>query len=258
MAQPFKPAVVSVGDELVMGERRDDENLRWMCAMLRERETPARVAVTIGDDVGIIAEHVGGLYKTGYRPILVSGGIGSMDNDHTREGVAAALGLPLEMHNEYLKLLHCCYRRLGLEFTEEGRRMAQLPAGAVLVPNPKGVPGFSVAGRIFAFPGFPRMLRPMLLTVLDRLVPTVAERQWLVEEKLLPVNQGSIARQVEAFSASLAALGSTASVVVCHSNVTSLGRVKLVLRREPDDDFAHQRFAVLVEDLHESSVMSRL
>jgi molybdopterin-biosynthesis enzyme MoeA-like protein len=45
--QRFSPAVVTVGDELVMGERPTNNNERWLCAQLTERGHPARVVMQV-------------------------------------------------------------------------------------------------------------------------------------------------------------------------------------------------------------------
>mmetsp|Transcript_104697 Transcript_104697/g.333024 ORF Transcript_104697/g.333024 Transcript_104697/m.333024 type:complete len:266 (+) Transcript_104697:71-868(+) len=254
-----RPAVVSVGSELILGERRDNENLRWMCSVLSERDIPARVALTVGDDPEVIAEHVGHLYRAGYGPILVSGGMGGTHDDRTREGIAAAVGVPLRTHAECFEILRAAYGRMGLEFTEERRRMAELPAGAALIPNPAGAPGFTLGGRIYAFPGFPRMLRPMLLSALDIIAPAVApDKRWLVEEQLLPVNEGRIARHVEALSSALRAAGSSASIGIYPSNELFGAQVKLVLRCQAADADAQDGFGALVRELQRDLAASRL
>lgn len=230
-----------------------------MCSTLCERDLPAVVALTIGDDPDVIAEHVGHLYRVGYGPIFVSGGMGGTHDDRTREGIAAAVGAPLQRHAECFEILRAAYGHIGLEFTEERRRMAELPMGASLIPNPSGAPGFSVHGRVFAFPGFPRMLKPMMLAVLDSLAPPLPpERRWLLEEQELPVNEGRIAGQVEALSSALRAAGSSASIGIYPSNKQFGAQVKLVLRYQAADANARDQFLGFVGELRGGLAASRL
>jgi len=181
--------------------------LFWLPAgfyVLTDRDIPPRVAVTVGDDVEVIAEHVGQLYRADYAPILVCGGMGGTHDDHTREGIAAACGLELTTHAECRAILQKRDEERDLPFTPERQRMAEMPAGATLLFNPEGAPGFSLFGKIFAFPGFPRMLQPMLTSLLDGdasssgiAPPVPAERQWRSEEVLLATIEGAIAGCVE-------------------------------------------------------------
>ncbi len=77
--------------------------------------------------------------------------------------------------------------------------MAWLPAGCRLIANPRGAPGFCHQG-VYAFPGFPNMLRPMLENLLERILPASAEPHWTVLEAVLAVGEGDVAMEVEAFS----------------------------------------------------------
>ncbi len=188
------PAVVTVGDELLFGERQN-ENQQWLLCYLFEQGFPAGIAMVLPDDVQVIASHLKELKRAGHAPILVSGGIGGTHDDRTREAVALALSRPLVRHPECFELL---VKRYGDHFNEQRRRMADLPRGCRLIANPFGAPGFH-AGGIYAYPGFPHMLHVM---VRDSLKDVLAGRglPWIQREFTLPVAEGEIARQVEAFS----------------------------------------------------------
>ena len=191
----IKPAVVTVGDELLFGERGND-NQAWLLRLLRERAYPAEVAMVLPDSVPVIAKWLMVFLAGQYRPILVSGGIGGTHDDCTREGIAAALDVPLTRHETCFEILAAKY---GQQFTTGRQRMALLPRGCNLIANPIGAPGFSCEN-IYAFPGFPSMLQPMVTQVLDRLLPDSAERRWLVQDYRLPLNEGVIAWDIEAFA----------------------------------------------------------
>lgn len=197
MNAKFKPAVVTVGDELMFGER-SNTNQVWMLKILWQRGIPANIALSLPDSVSEIAGWIKRLKDTGHDLILVSGGIGGTHDDLTREGIAEGLGIPLAEHKTCLHLIHKRAEKMGFEVTPQIARMAMLPEGCDLIANPIGSPGFSIAG-VYAFPGFPTMLQPMATSVLDKLCPP-SDETWLTKEITLPVSEGAISQAVESFS----------------------------------------------------------
>ncbi len=153
----IRPAVVTVGDELMFGERPND-NQQWLLEALQERGHPAELALTLPDAVAIIAVWLRTLLREHCFPVLVSGGLGGTHDDCTREGIANTLQVPLTRHHDCFEILAAKY---GEQFTAGRQRMAMLPEGCELIANPIGAPGFFLAG-VYAFPGFPNMLRPMV------------------------------------------------------------------------------------------------
>jgi molybdopterin-biosynthesis enzyme MoeA-like protein len=189
-----KSAVVTIGDEIVFGERRD-ENQQWMLEILCQKGVPASVAMSLPDEIETIA-HWLGMLRQHHQRIFVSGGIGGTHDDHTREAIALALGGELQKHEQCYDLLSVKY---GDRFNSQRQRMAWLPPGSELIANPIGAPGFVVEG-IYAFPGFPAMLQPMLSAVLSDMLTANPKQGWLNREFVLPVAEGEIARQVEDFA----------------------------------------------------------
>ena len=119
--------------------------------------------------------------------MLVTGGLGPTGDDITREVVAEALGRPLHLDEvllEELRARWATWRRTPLPAGNE--RMAQVPEGALVLPNRVGTaPGLvlDVEGRmVVLLPGVPAELRglfdeglaPLLRARLgDRLLPLV-------------------------------------------------------------------------------------
>jgi molybdenum cofactor synthesis domain-containing protein len=193
----LQPAVVTVGDELIFGEHQN-QNQRWLLQLLWEKGHPARVAITLPDAVEIIAFWLRQFLQAQYYPVLVSGGIGGTHDDCTREAIARALDLPLVRSEECFNILAAKY---GERFSSGRQRMALLPAGCELIANPIGAPGFAIEG-IWAFPGFPVMLQPMVLQVLEGIFSGPAASPWCIREVTLPVSEGDIAWVIESFAKS--------------------------------------------------------
>ena len=68
--------------------------------------------------------------------LFTTGGIGPTHDDITVDSIAAALGVPVIVHPEARRILEDYYRDRGLELTEARLRMARVPEGAELIPNP--------------------------------------------------------------------------------------------------------------------------
>ena len=237
------PAVVTVGDELIFGERAD-ENGRWMLELLWRRGCPARVALSLPDNVEVIAGWLKRLLDDGLDPVLAAGGIGGTHDDCTREGIARALNVPLALHEECFRLLRARY---GGELNEERQRMAWLPRGSRLIANPSGAPGFRW-GPVLAFPGFPRMLRPMLRACMDEILPPERGGEWIVREHVVEGLEGDMARSVESFSARFPDL----RVGVYPAAEEGKKEVILRLRCRADDEEALVAFRTLAENLRKT------
>lgn len=101
-------------------------------------------------------------------PVMCCGGIGATPDDHTRQCAAAAAGVPLVRHPGAVREIE---DRFGDKAYPHRVRMAELPEGSDLIPNPYNrVPGFSIRRHYF-MPGFPDMAHPMAAWVLDTHYP---------------------------------------------------------------------------------------
>lgn len=100
--------------------------------------------------------------------VFISGGLGPTEDDKTRVAVSEALGVPLVYNEEWLKKLKEKYIETGKEFTQERKRMAQIPFRAKPIENPIGnALGFikvldDVQKAVIALPGVPSEMKAML------------------------------------------------------------------------------------------------
>lgn len=155
--------VVIVGDE-ILSARRNDKHLAFISQLLAERGLPLRWARYIGDD----PEAQASLYRETLASgcsVFSFGGIGATPDDHSRQAAAQAAGVALVQHAEATALIE---ERFGEAAYPHRVRMAQLPDGCTLIPNPVNqIAGFSVGNHHF-LPGFPDMAWPMARWVLDQ------------------------------------------------------------------------------------------
>lgn len=151
-----------IGDELLSGRRQDGH-----FAAARERLWARGLTLDwvhlLGDDpVRIEAQLRATLHADDV--VFSFGGIGATPDDHTRQCAARAAGVPLVPHPEAVAEIEA---QFGADAYPLRVRMAELPAGSRIIPNPYNrVPGFSWGEHHF-LPGFPRMAWPMLEWVLE-------------------------------------------------------------------------------------------
>lgn len=236
------PAVVTVGDELVYGERSND-NQSWMLSELYARGVPARLALSLPDDELLIGRELRKLLDDALAPVFVSGGIGGTHDDRTRQGVAQALGVPIERHAQCDGLLADKY---GERYTAQRRRMAELPRGCSLIPNELGAPGFH-AGGIFAFPGFPNMLKPMFGWVLRGPLADLGAPPMSQAEFVLEVSEGDVALALERFAGD----HPDARIGIYPSTERYAREVTVRLRHPAGDPAIGVAFAELIEKLRD-------
>ena len=167
--------LVIVGDEILSGKRAD-KHLVKVIELLKARGLRLDWAHYAGDDRdALIALYARTL--AGPDTVFSCGGIGSTPDDHTRQAVAAALGVPLVLHPEAEALItqRCAdMAREGrgsadMSLPENRQRltMGDFPLGSAIIPNPfNRIPGFSIRAHWF-MPGFPVMAWPMIEWVLD-------------------------------------------------------------------------------------------
>ncbi len=174
--KPVRIGLVIVGDEILSG-KREDKHLNRVIELLRVRGLQLAWSHYIGDDRDALIE----LYRRAFASsdtVISCGGIGATPDDHTRQAVAAALEVPLELHPEAGALIaeRCAemarkgHGSADMTTAENQQRlkMGEFPTGAAIIPNPfNRIPGFSIRSHWF-LPGFPVMAWPMIEWVLDQ------------------------------------------------------------------------------------------
>lgn len=150
--------IIAIGTELLLGEIQDT-NTAYLARQLREIGIDFYRATLVGDNEYRISELI---KEAGQRAdiILTTGGLGPTVDDPTRQAVALAVDSPLEFRPELWDQILNRFTRFNRQPTENNRKQAFIPAGALAIENPVGTaPAFLVdAGRyiIISLPGVPR------------------------------------------------------------------------------------------------------
>jgi len=162
--------LIVIGDEILAGRRRD-RHFQGIGELLRLRGYQLHWLRILPDEPDFLVEEFRRSMAEGI-PVFSCGGIGATPDDHTRACAAQAAGVPLVRHAGAVAEIE---GQFGEEAYPQRIRMAELPQGSELIPNPYNrVPGFSIRRHYF-MPGFPDMAHPMAQWVLEQHFPVLRQ-----------------------------------------------------------------------------------
>lgn len=166
LSPPGSPtaAALVIGDEILSGKVAE-ANLAVLIPALRRRGVRLRRVAMVGDEVAAIAAEVAACAAS-HDVVITSGGIGPTHDDLTVTGVARAFGLPLVRSAELEAIVR---ERWGKEVNEAALRMADVPAGARLIPSEDGLLPLVVVRNVYLLPGVPSLFERKLAVLLGEL-----------------------------------------------------------------------------------------
>ncbi len=182
--------VISIGDELTSGQRLDT-NSQWLSRELAELGLKVVQHSTVADD---LARNVSSLRAAAASAdvVVITGGLGPTQDDLTRQAMAEAFGLELELDNESLRRIEAMFKVRKREMPERNRVQAMFPSGSAVVPNPHGTaPGIDLhidepECRLFALPGVPAEMKQMWRDTVAQRIDAMAHKR-LGGESLPPL-----------------------------------------------------------------------
>lgn len=156
-------ALVAVGDELVLGERRD-ANLAWLAERLAEHDLVCDEMRLMGDDEDALAAALRELCAT-RELVVTTGGLGPTLDDVTRHAAARAAERGLVRDDATVAEIRAWFESRGRTPAASNDRQALFPEGSDRLANPIGTaPGFRVGARgatLVVLPGPPAEMRSM-------------------------------------------------------------------------------------------------
>jgi nicotinamide-nucleotide amidase len=131
---------------------------------------------TVPDDPAAIHDAVSqALDRTGI--VLTTGGLGPTRDDITKQVIADLYGWPLEWRPAIWESLVARFAAAGRVPVAANRCQAEVPAGAMILPNPRGTaPGLwleGAPGLVIMLPGVPREMAGLLR---EEVMPRLADR----------------------------------------------------------------------------------
>jgi len=173
--------IVTIGTEILLGDIVDTNSVH-IARVLADHGVDVFLKHSVGDNASRLETLLRGALERA-DGVVTTGGLGPTVDDLTKEAVAAAVGVPLELHEPSLLAIAARFASLGRTdpIAENNRRQAILPEGSFVLENPHGTaPGFVALradGKFVAcMPGVPREMKPMLA---EGLVPWLVARYGL-------------------------------------------------------------------------------
>jgi nicotinamide-nucleotide amidase len=167
--------IVTIGTELLLGEIVDS-NAAHIARELALVGIDHYITTTVGDNEARITRILRqALARSDV--VITTGGLGPTVDDVTREAAARATGRVLGTRPELLEQIEAFFRGRGYPMTENNRRQACLPQGAIAIENPVGTaPSFIVeVGEkvLVCLPGVPHEMEYLLRA---RVLPYLSQR----------------------------------------------------------------------------------
>ncbi len=167
--------LLSVGTELLMGQVLNT-NAQYISQKLAEYGVNVFHQVTVGDNPGRLRDAVRTALSRADM-IILTGGLGPTGDDLTKETVADALGLKMQMNEQALEHLRAQFAKYNRTMTPNNEKQAVFPVGCIILPNHKGTaPGCIVENEgktAVLLPGPPREMTPMFN---ESVLPYLEER----------------------------------------------------------------------------------
>ena len=180
--------IITIGTEILLGEIVDT-NTRHIARTLRGLGVDLYRTITIGDNVNRIADAIHSSMERA-NIVITTGGLGPTVDDPTREAVAKALGVETEFREDLWQQVVETISRYGRQPSENQKRQAYVPKGAIGLKNPVGTaPCFIVETPLRLPPFSEKMGGEKEGGVVISLPGVPAEMEHILHESVIPYLQ---------------------------------------------------------------------
>jgi len=153
----MKAEIIAIGSELLLGQIIDT-NTNFIARVLAENGIELVRTSMVGDDLERMKEVIKEATEK-HNIVITTGGLGPTEDDLTREAISEVFGCPLTFQPHLMDQIEAIFKRRGFKMSENNRKQAYIPRGAIPIENPKGTaPGFILEypkGAIISIPGVP-------------------------------------------------------------------------------------------------------
>ncbi len=159
----MRAEIISVGTELTTGQSVDT-NSAWLSQQLAAVGIEVVRHTTVADDLKILRRSLLSACE-GSEVVLISGGIGPTEDDVTRDALATAMGVELELHAPSLERIRAFFTQRRRAMPKRNQVQAMFPVGSRPIENTCGTaPGVRArigAADVFVMPGVPHEMKVM-------------------------------------------------------------------------------------------------
>ncbi|MBQ9802249.1 MAG: competence/damage-inducible protein A [Clostridia bacterium] len=156
--------ILCVGTELLIGDIVNT-NAAYLSRRLATLGIGVYRQAVVGDNPARLREDVTAALSRSDL-VIMSGGLGPTYDDLTKETVAGVFGREMYMHTPSLARIESYFASTGRTMTENNKKQAMMPQGAVVFPNDYGTaPALALENEegkvVVMLPGPPRELEPL-------------------------------------------------------------------------------------------------
>jgi nicotinamide-nucleotide amidase len=164
MVDNINAEIIAIGTEILLGEITDTNSV-YIAQKLRAIGINLYFMTSVGDNERRIASAIAS--ALGRADVVITcGGLGPTVDDMTRQAVALATERGLTFHQVLLDQIAARFAGFRVQMSENNRRQAYLPDGAIAIENPVGTaPSFIVEynGKlVISLPGVPREMKYLM------------------------------------------------------------------------------------------------
>lgn len=156
--------IISIGTEILLGDIVDT-NSQYIADKLTGLGFDIHYITSVGDN----KERVTNTLKKAIKRadiVITTGGLGPTDDDLTRDAIAEATGSSLSLRDDLLENIKNYFSHKGYKMTDNNKKQAFLPDGAVPLENKRGTaPGILLKTdqySIISLPGVPREMEHII------------------------------------------------------------------------------------------------
>jgi nicotinamide-nucleotide amidase len=170
--KPVNVAIVSIGDELLIGQSANT-NATWLASVCTALGARVLTIVTVADDEWKIAETFGRL-AVDCTMILCTGGLGPTHDDVTVAALGNFLQVPLVEDQTWRSHLSEYYQARGSTLSERNKKQCLVPSNSAIIHNAYGTAPGIIADfqdcTIVLLPGVPAEMQAMFQDTIKPLI----------------------------------------------------------------------------------------
>jgi len=128
--------IINIGNELLFG-KTTNTNASFIAEKMTQTGIEVKKLIVIADDPDTIFRTITDAFKeTDW--IITTGGLGPTKDDMTKNVIAKYFDVGFEVHQPTLETVIKMFSDRGLEASEINRKQAEVPIGAIVLPNKNG------------------------------------------------------------------------------------------------------------------------
>lgn len=159
----MKAEIIAVGTELLLGEILNTD-AQFLASELSLLGIDVYYQSVVGDNEKRLTDTIR-LALSRSDIVITSGGLGPTSDDITKETLAKAMGVEIELHEPSLERIKDYFKKMGRNMAQINEKQAVMPVGGIVLENNNGTaPGGIIEkdGKIAIFlPGPPNEIVPM-------------------------------------------------------------------------------------------------